>query len=92
MLKYGTLHGSEQLRNALAKFFNTHFKPADRIRADQITAHAGCGSTLNNITQVVTNPGDGILIPAPYYGGFDFDLTLVCLHCITKVVVQSHVT
>ncbi|KNC96349.1 uncharacterized protein SPPG_08250 [Spizellomyces punctatus DAOM BR117] len=76
MLKYGTMHGSEPLRKAVANLFNKYLKPCTAIRPDEITIHAGCGATVNNIAQTIANPGEGILVPTPYYGGFDFDLTL----------------
>ncbi|KAI9101907.1 pyridoxal phosphate-dependent transferase [Phlyctochytrium arcticum] len=76
MLMYGPMHGSDKLRGALAGLFNRYWKPVQEVTAEEITVHAGCGATICNVVQTVTNPGEGILIPAPYYGGFDFDLTL----------------
>jgi 1-aminocyclopropane-1-carboxylate synthase len=34
----------------------------------------GCGAILDNLFLSITAPGDGVLIPAPYYPAFDNDL------------------
>ncbi|KAI9004666.1 pyridoxal phosphate-dependent transferase [Gaertneriomyces semiglobifer] len=76
MLRYGTMYGSHQLRQAVANLINKHFRPVKAITPENITAHAGCGAAINNIAQALTNPGEGVLVPTPYYGGFDFDLRM----------------
>jgi aspartate/methionine/tyrosine aminotransferase len=43
------------------------------ISSASITIHSGCGSAVSNTIQALVNDGQGILIPEPFYGGFDFD-------------------
>ena len=34
----------------------------------------GCGAVLSNMFQLLCEPGDSVLIPAPYYPAFENDL------------------
>lgn len=75
-IKYGDMVGHESFRKALAAFIN-HFVhiPQDLlISADQVTIHNGCGSAVESLFHVLCDSGDIVLIPSPYYGGFDMDL------------------
>jgi aspartate/methionine/tyrosine aminotransferase len=76
MLYYGSFYGSDKLRRNLAKFINIYFKPDMPIGKDDIVCASGCGSIVCNLAQVFLNPGDRVGVPIPFYGGFDFDLTL----------------
>lgn len=44
------------------------------ISPDHIAIGAGAISILNNLFFALGNPGDAVLIPAPYYAAFDNDL------------------
>mmetsp|Transcript_15715 Transcript_15715/g.34991 ORF Transcript_15715/g.34991 Transcript_15715/m.34991 type:complete len:364 (-) Transcript_15715:117-1208(-) len=35
---------------------------------------AGCNAVLENLCICLANPGEGVLIPTPYYAAFEFDL------------------
>ena len=39
-----------------------------------ILVQTGCGAILSNIFSLMCEEGDGILVPAPYYPGFDSDM------------------
>ncbi|KAL2920161.1 hypothetical protein HK105_200227 [Polyrhizophydium stewartii] len=83
MLSYGLFHGSNDL---FAAFLNRHLNPVVPIDpAEEVTIQSGCTSTVNNIIQALTNPGDGVLIPTPYYGGFDFDTRMYAQAKIVEV-------
>ncbi|KAI8827180.1 pyridoxal phosphate-dependent transferase [Fimicolochytrium jonesii] len=88
-LKYGSKTGSHRLRTEIASFFNRHLRPVIPLDADHLTVHAGCTAVLCNIAQVLLNPGDGIMIPSPYYGGFDFDVTTYAQGRIVPVPTTS---
>ncbi|KAG0206085.1 hypothetical protein BGX28_002444 [Mortierella sp. GBA30] len=67
--------GSKVLRTHFAdNIFNRYFDPQERVLADQIVLSAGCSATVDNFTFSVCDPGDGILITTPYYGGFNTDI------------------
>ena len=85
MLYYGNFYGSAKLREKLARFFNKYFKAKTSINADNIVCASGCGSIVCNLAQVLLNPGDKVGVPIPYYGGFDFDLTLYTGAIISKL-------
>ncbi|KAJ3161498.1 hypothetical protein HDU86_007280 [Geranomyces michiganensis] len=76
MLTYGNMYGSAALLDAVAKLFNDYLRPCQPVTPADLTVHAGCGATLSNAAQALTDPGDGIMIPCPFYGGFEFDLSL----------------
>ena len=44
------------------------------VDPDHLTLSAGAGAILDNLFFMLGNPGDGVLIPAPYYPAFDIDL------------------
>lgn len=44
------------------------------VDPDDLCISAGCGAILDNLFLTITSPGDGVLIPAPYYPAFDNDL------------------
>ncbi|CAO1633260.1 unnamed protein product [Sympodiomycopsis kandeliae] len=77
-LTYGTsLYGSTRLFNALAKHYNgPAFSPAVPVRADQILTGPGCGSLLDQVFEHIADAGDSVLLSAPYYNGFDADLSI----------------
>lgn len=47
-----------------------------KLHPDNVTVSSGCGAVISNLIYCVTQPGEGIAIPAPYYPAFDFDLTV----------------
>jgi aspartate/methionine/tyrosine aminotransferase len=75
-IRYGDFVGLPELRNALAELFNAKFGlNADKhVLADDITVHNGCGSAVEALFHVLCDAGDSVMIPSPYYGGFDMDL------------------
>jgi 1-aminocyclopropane-1-carboxylate synthase len=44
------------------------------VDPEHLTALTGCGSVIDLLLHCVANPGDAVLIPAPYYPAFDNDL------------------
>jgi aspartate aminotransferase len=63
--KYGAVEGVLQLRQAIARKFSTdnglEYKPS------QIQVSGGAKQSLYNIIMAVVNPGDEVIIPAPYW-------------------------
>ncbi|KAG0284236.1 hypothetical protein BGZ96_011378 [Linnemannia gamsii] len=67
--------GSTLLRSHFANnVFNQFFKPCDPVTGEQMVLTAGCSATVDNFTFCVCDPGDGILITTPFYGGFNTDI------------------
>ncbi|KAI9006895.1 pyridoxal phosphate-dependent transferase [Hyaloraphidium curvatum] len=76
MLGYGSYHGSLALRTSVANFVNRHFACAEPLNPIHVAAFAGCASTLSALFQVIADPGDGVLLAGPFFGGFDQHLRL----------------
>jgi aspartate/methionine/tyrosine aminotransferase len=71
---YNELHGAGFFRKAIAGFL---VKRAGRdLDLDNIAVASGASAILESLSFVLCDPGDAILIPAPYYSGFDHDLAL----------------
>lgn len=84
-LTYGTsLYGSTRLFAALAKHFNRPtFSPHVPVEPQHMLTGPGCGSLLDQIFEHIAGPGEGVLVAAPYYNGFDADLaTRIGVKCL----------
>ncbi|CAD6585424.1 MAG: hypothetical protein ASARMPREDX12_001996 [Alectoria sarmentosa] len=68
--------GDPDLLSALASFFNTYFRPAIQVQPSHIVLTAGASSCLDQLLYTICDAGDSVLVPAPYWNGFDFHLTL----------------
>ncbi|KAF9313069.1 hypothetical protein BG003_005648 [Podila horticola] len=67
--------GSKKLREHFANnIFNRYFNPVEPVSFDQMVLSAGCSATVDNFTFCVCDPGEGIIITAPFYGGFNTDI------------------
>jgi len=71
---YNHLHGSGFFRQALADFLSR--RAGRPIDPDHLAVASGSSAVLENLSFVLCDPGDVILIPSPYYPGFDHDLAL----------------
>ncbi|KAF2219174.1 pyridoxal phosphate-dependent transferase [Elsinoe ampelina] len=65
-------NGLPSLLNSLAEFFNKYFRPHREITTKDIAVGPGATSCLEALLLQICEPGDGVLIPAPYWNGFDF--------------------
>ncbi|KAG1673671.1 hypothetical protein FOA52_010539 [Chlamydomonas sp. UWO 241] len=70
--------GTLELRRAMAGVLEATFMKGVRVRAEDLIVQSGAGAILDNLFWVIGEPGQGILIPAPYYPQFDKDLTVKC--------------
>ncbi|KAF9361442.1 hypothetical protein BGX26_003186 [Mortierella sp. AD094] len=67
--------GSKILRKHFAdNIFNRYFEPHEPVHGEHIVIAAGCSAVVDNFTFSVCDPGDGILITTPFYGGFNTDI------------------
>ena len=44
------------------------------IKSANLCVSSGVGALINSMAHALFNPGDVVIIPAPYYANFDFDL------------------
>jgi aspartate/methionine/tyrosine aminotransferase len=61
----------------MSNFLNTYFNPCHPVKQDQIILGCGLMTMLGQIGGAVANRGDGVLITAPYFSGFDLSFTMV---------------
>ncbi|KAL2844905.1 pyridoxal phosphate-dependent transferase [Aspergillus pseudodeflectus] len=66
--------GSRRLRRAAACFLNETFHARQPITADNIFVTPGLASAIDAMAWSICNDGDGILIPRPFYNGFQVDI------------------
>eukprot|EP00403_Amphidinium_massartii_P024030 CAMPEP_0178407242 /NCGR_PEP_ID=MMETSP0689_2-20121128/19329_1 /TAXON_ID=160604 /ORGANISM="Amphidinium massartii, Strain CS-259" /LENGTH=452 /DNA_ID=CAMNT_0020028313 /DNA_START=114 /DNA_END=1472 /DNA_ORIENTATION=+ len=75
---YGIMHGRDYLRESIARLMREKFckDPACAgPTADELLCVSGAGAVLTHLFYCLCEVGDVVLIPAPYYSAFDFDLS-----------------
>ncbi|KAJ8128709.1 hypothetical protein O1611_g4920 [Lasiodiplodia mahajangana] len=65
--------GSLRLRRATANYISSEFNSRETITADNIFITPGVASAIDALTWSICNDGEGILVPRPFYNGFNFD-------------------
>ncbi|KAF2235968.1 PLP-dependent transferase [Viridothelium virens] len=64
-------HGNAELLEALAAFINSYFDPNTCVQPNQIAIAPGAAGCVDALLYNLCNPGDGVLLPAPYWNGYD---------------------
>jgi aspartate/methionine/tyrosine aminotransferase len=71
---YQPTHGREPLRKVVAAYLQGLLDLDGTIDPDGIVVGAGCNAVLENLCLSLAEPGQGVMIPLPYYAAFEFDL------------------
>jgi len=71
---YGPMSGQPPFKEALASFLGNYIFKGCTVDADNLVCASGLTSILSNFFYVLCEPGETVLIPAPYYAAFDSDL------------------
>ncbi|MCJ1380194.1 hypothetical protein MMC17_003297 [Xylographa soralifera] len=64
--------GFPEVLEAFASFFNSYFHPHLPVQIGHLATAPGAASCLDTLFYNICDPGDGILVLAPYWSGFDF--------------------
>lgn len=81
MFTYGdSPSGSYHLRDSLATFFNERFSPITLVDRTQIIVTTGCSGVIDQLSCVLADEGEGILVQRPLYGGFISGIYPTTLH------------
>ncbi|CAG7556406.1 unnamed protein product [Fusarium equiseti] len=67
--------GSFRLRPALGHYFEEEFHPLLPVTPGDLFVTPGLTSAIDSVVFSICNPGDGILVPVPFYNGFKIDIT-----------------
>ncbi|KAF2015415.1 PLP-dependent transferase [Aaosphaeria arxii CBS 175.79] len=67
--------GEQAVREAMASFFNRYFNPIHPVLTEQIVLTAGASDAIENVIHSICDEGDSVIIPGPYWHGFDPILT-----------------
>jgi len=64
---YGPMQGFDGFRGVLAKFLRERVFVGGDVQAGQLVCGVGVSAILSNLFYALCEPGDSVLIPAPYY-------------------------
>lgn len=62
--------GDPTMLEALAIFMNAYFHPRKPVETKHIATAPGAASCLDAFLYTVCDPGDGVLVPGPYWSMF----------------------
>jgi aspartate aminotransferase len=88
MTKYTDVRGIEPLRQAIAQKYLSEW--GLRYQTNEILVSCGAKHSLYNLFQAVVNPGDEVLVPAPYWVSYA-DMALLA-GGVPKIIQTSEAT
>lgn len=82
--KYTAVNGTPELIQAVTE----KFKKENQLQynADQILVSCGCKHSLYNLMQALLNPGDEVIVPAPYWVSYP---DIVALASAETVIIRT---
>ena len=76
-LQYNDMRGTPTFKTAAAQLMSAVLTDGrETISSDTIVGASGCGAILETLMFLLTDAGDCVICPAPYYPAFDNDLTV----------------
>jgi aspartate aminotransferase len=88
MTKYTEVRGIEPLRDAVVQKYQREFGLS--YHKDEVLVSCGAKHSLYNLLQAVVDPGDEVVIPAPYWVSYS-DMALLA-GGVSKIVASSEKT
>ena len=75
VMNYTSSSGLPELKVVLSNFLSQRVfeVPGEVVSPAQLTISAGCVALLAQLSYLLFEPGDSLLVPAPYYPAFDKD-------------------
>ena len=90
MIYYQPTPGRPLLRRAMADYLQRILSLPGSLDAEGMVVGAGCNAVLENLCICLAEPGEGVLIPTPYYAAFEFDLVARAGLDIVPVPTMAH--
>ena len=90
MIYYQPTPGRPSLRRAMADYLQRILSLPGSLDAEGVVVGAGCNAVLENLCICLAEPGEGVLIPTPYYAAFEFDLVARARLDIVPVPTLGH--
>ncbi|GAA5873886.1 hypothetical protein JCM16303_002622 [Sporobolomyces ruberrimus] len=88
-LTYGkSILGSDRLFSALSSHYSRHFSPLVPVEPSHIATSNGMSSMIEHLATVISDAGDGWLLPTPWYNGFKGDLEATARVKIVSVEIE----
>lgn len=74
---YQPLYGTAEFRTALARFLTRTrgLSAGDAVDPEDLVVLGGASAALDVLAYALCEPGEGIVLPSPYYNGLDMDFT-----------------
>ena len=87
---YQPTAGREDCRTSFCEYLEDLLGlPSNQLDAEGLIVGAGCNAVLENLCFCLTQPGDAVLIPTPYYAAFEFDLVARAGLKVQPVTMQN---
>jgi gliotoxin/aspirochlorine biosynthesis aminotransferase len=80
--------GDPKLLLALTSLFNDYFQPHVPVMASHVITGAGAGAVLDSLVFNICNPGDGLLVLAPYWGKLSIFLARVHSRGVIRIITD----
>lgn len=74
-IQYNQLHGSDKLLEALASFSDKYLNISN-LSPENFTVQTGLSAVCESLSFTMFDAGDLLMIPTPYYPGFDYDFKM----------------
>lgn len=60
----------------MQEFFTRHFKPYYPLNWTDISIQTGAGASINQLFMSIADLGEYCLVPTPFYGAFEYDVSV----------------
>ncbi|XP_066484273.1 1-aminocyclopropane-1-carboxylate synthase-like protein 1 [Tiliqua scincoides] len=71
LLQYSDTQGVKSFREEIARFLTEYANAPTALDPENVIVMNGCCAVFATLSAVLCDPGDGYLIPTPYYGGIN---------------------
>jgi aspartate/methionine/tyrosine aminotransferase len=87
--------GMPRVRDVFAKFLSKYLFDGHVVSPDELVLCPGCVSILHQLSILLFEAGDSVLIPTPYYPAFDHDFwnmgNVIAVEVNNEVLDRNHV-